>query len=362
MALNVLYIISGISCLAAVLPTPLAVPAATACTASTKLTLNFKTKTDDGIKTLETTIDGIKKTAPFLALINSVAYVWANDKNDPEDTYYGAAIPFPLPIDGFSDSSDDSTSGNTSKKDVLGKEMDELLDRMAKRMEEIAVENEEKPHDEKIHFEDDDKYNDLKNDYEKKQEEQEALAKEEGASSKESLEKEFTDGINTNGGQDGMVAIVLHMDNEAKFSSFFGGQRSGVNVAIAAAKSETGDTDHAVAAEGIQKLVGKIFPAGAKGSTFFLDGVNMFYGAISDLKAGAWGKIGIYLAKGLKLFGIEPPNIIEERPVLITSRDATQKELAKLQSYIDKIKNIYEKINNLEGKLGLDFVPEGLLD
>ncbi len=322
-----------------------------------EIPVNFQTATSSAMDGLYEAKEVVKEIAPVYAVGNSIAYIQANNTNG----YYGLAVPFPMRLQAPPPTAAErSLKGRIEARSrEIGRArmvMDKVWIAYYQRknyLKKQGLSADEIRRDEKII--------ELLRAGRKKSGRVGGLTSSRNKWSKELDALEAKRGKYFKAGQDGLVAIVVHQSTDIPFSSWLGGQKTGFNIAVSAAKVQSGGAGIVVGQDAIKNLfAGTPVLAQTGGAlTWLLDALNIF-GRKVDRLGGKYGFIGRYLVKGLKKINLVPPKITETRPVLTNTKKVTRNTIdSQLGGLVGKVRKMLSTIHKLEKKYGKQMVPDG---
>lgn len=316
-----------------------------------ELKVNVETNLDPKIDKAK---DWIRLVAPIYAVGNAVTYASANGCS-------GFAIPWP--VDGLDGVLSGGYGQGTSDYLERMRELEKKLTDYNRRIEDA----DRKMAELKERFPDTYREVDLDNDghpdfdqasgskggsttwKRKTEEEVRKLAEEQRKAREEEKEKLLEKLSKMSAGKNGVIAIVWRSSERVPYVSLLGGGTTGLNVAIAGAKTVRGKGT--IGSTAVQELISKSPLLGkALGYSLgnMIDGVGWLY----NTKSGLQWPIGPAVDKALSALGLIPPDVFERRPVL--TRSAKVLDIDNLKT----LPAIIESVEKRAGELGID-IPDG---
>jgi len=322
-----------------------------------ELPANFQAATGPAIDGLYSAKEAVKEIAPVYAVGNSIAYIQANNTNG----YFGLAMPFPVDLNAVPPTAvERSLKGRIEERNhEIGsarQRMDKVWIEYYKRknyLKNKGLSADEIRRDEKII--------ELLHEGRKKSGRVGGLTSSRNKWSRKLSALEAKRGKYFKAGQDGLVAIVVHKSTNIPFSSYFGGQKTGFNVAVAAAKAKGGKAGIVVGQEAIKNLFAStpVLSQAGGALAWLLDALNIF-GRKTESLGNKYGIVGRYFVKVLKKLNLVPPKITEMRPALTNTKAVTRNTIdSQLGGLVGKVRRMLITINSIENKYGKRVLPDG---
>lgn len=317
--------------------------------------VRFQQATAKIVDALEKTKKSLAELAPIYAVGNSLAYIKANSQG----RYTGFALPLPLRLE--------PPTASEREKDLLNK-LKWYEERLQRARQEliVATENYLKKKEElerkgltKEEMAKDPEFQQFRDIFEEKRGRVGGLTRWRNETSRQLLEeqnkkkKKFW-----GGGEDGILVIVVHSSENIPFSQFFGGTKTGTNIALAAADAEDTPESMVIGEEAIKNLFSNLplLRGLSQGLVWLLDSINIFGQRMENIK-GSYGGLGVYLFQALNNLRIVPPKINQLRPGLKSIRAAT-KDTSFWGTLSEKLEKFRDFARKMEKKYGQKFLEE----
>lgn len=364
MVVDILYVAATIAAIASL----------GALTEAYDIPSNIHDSTQPAVDLGNKAIAAAKDIAPIYAVANSVIYTNLNNTNN----YYGIAVPFPPPdLIHHSSSAEKELNAKIVNKENEIKPLEQehkqtgkaYIDRKNEVIAQIKADPNNKITDEKELEKKADENADVrgvKSDYVASGEQLKGPTQEKSELEKQQAEHIIQEASSKDIGGDGMVAVVVHLTSDVNFMSFFGGKRqTGFDVAVAAAKAQTGDSGKTIGYEAIRNLVSQlpvIGPKAADAIVWLLGTFNKAGESVRELP-GNYSPIGSFIGKALDFFGLTPPSLTEIRPTLISANAATGNTInSQLGGLVGTVRGWIGQIESLQGSDSLKVLPEKFRD
>lgn len=318
---------------------------------------NFQAATGPAIDGLYAAKEAVKEIAPVYAVGNSIAYIQANNTNG----YYGLAVPFPIEFNA-----PPPTAAERSLKGRI-EERNRDIGRAREKMDNVWIEYYKRKNYLKSQglsadeIKRDEKVIELLQSGREISGRVGGLTSSRNKWSKELAALEAKRGKYFRAGQDGLVAIVVHQSTSVPYSAWLGGQDTGFNVAIAAAKAQKGRAGVVVGQSALRNLFAgtPVLKQLSGALTWLLDALNIF-GRNTESLGEKYGVVGRYFVKALKKLNLVPPEITETRPVLTNTKAVTRNTIdSQLGGLVGKVKKMLNTIHTIENKYGKKSIPDG---